>query len=63
MEGKLHDLTLMMSLATTAVEDFINEPHLRDKGRNADMTLFGVYHVQEMIQALLSDWTAGFTDK
>jgi hypothetical protein len=63
MEGKLHDLTLMMELATTAVEDFINESHQRDTGRNADKTLFGVYHVQKMLRDLLSDWTAGFTDK
>jgi len=59
MEGKLHDLVNMSSLACSKVEGFTtSEYEHSEKDRN--ITLFSVYHLDEMIQALLADWTESF---
>jgi hypothetical protein len=62
LEGDLHDLRYMASIAFEQASDTVNDlykGHIGDK-RDLDRMLFAVSHVEEMINDLYLKWDAGF---
>lgn len=61
MESSLHDLRHMSTIAAEMIEDLVTDI---GKGRSTeqrhDITLFAVFHVEQMVKNLMQEWSDGF---